>query len=236
MKDPAITSQPQVDFWGSLDRYERRAIVRELRHIGLSYGEIVDATHAPKSTVRLWCHDIVLTDEQRLEIETRCGSESRAGTSVDTQWRRRREVAEIKAAAANYAEAHVGDPLFIAGTCLYWAEGSKTKNDLSITNSDPRILATFIRFVRTHLDPDASFALALSIHEIANETRAKQFWRDELELSATRFTRTHVKRSGSGHRTKRLPYGICRVRVDKGSDHWHRLMTFIEAIGDDPGW
>ena len=114
--------------------------------------------------------------------------------------------------------------------CLYWAEGSKTRNDLSITNSDPRLLRIFVDFVRAHLDADARFGLALNLHEAAGEDRAKEYWAHALELPSVLFTKSYVKQPGTGHRRNRLPHGVCRVRVRRASDHWHRVMTWIDVV------
>ena len=223
-------SQPGADRWHGLSAVDRRDVVRSLRQRGRSYGEIAGIVPVPKSTVATWCHDIVLTDVQRRAIEVRRGAASRQGVSVDTQWRRRVEIRAVRADAARYAVAAVSDPLFVAGVCLYWAEGSKTRNDCSITNSDPNVLRIFIGFVRNHLDPCATFALALNLHGIAAEEASKRYWRTELELPAARFTKSYVKQPGTGHRRNRLPHGICRVRVDRSSNHWHRMMVWIDAV------
>ena len=213
----------------------RRALVRALRRLGHSYGEICDIAVVPKSTVSLWCRDIELTSEQRRAIASRRGATSRAGLRVDTQHKRRVEIERFREEATRYAACQTTDALFIAGVALYWGEGSKTRNDLSLTNSDPRLLAVFVRFVQVHLDEDASFALALNLHDLDGESAARAYWARELPLTGARFTKSYIKRPGTGHRTKKLPHGVCRVRVDRGADHWQRVMRWIEIVAEDLG-
>ena len=218
-----------------LDANGRRRLSRNLRQLGYSYGEIAVEVGVPKSTVATWCRGVRLNADQRAAIDLRTGPASRRGTSVDTQWKRRAEIQRIRSEAAHYAVGAIDDPLFVAGVCLYWAEGSKTRNDLSITNSDPRVLRVFVEFVRAHLDPLATFALALNIHDVAGDEAARRFWASSLRLEDARFTKSYVKTPGTGHRRKRLPHGVCRVRVDRASDHWHRVMTWIDAVGHTLG-
>jgi hypothetical protein len=174
-----------------------------LRRLGLTYSEIQSVIPVPKCTLSNWCNALPLSAEREAEVLALTGPRSRRGISVDTQWRRRIEVLEIRERATLYKAQHSDDPLFIAGISLYWAEGSKTRNDLSITNTDPRLLLTFVRFVRTHLDSNASFALAIHLHDGDNEHEAKTHWRDSLALPTSRFTKTYVKASGTGHRTRK---------------------------------
>jgi hypothetical protein len=217
--------------WEQSGNTDRRRIARGLRLLGFSYGEIRSLVPVSKGTLSVWCRDIDLSTEQRNAIARRAGPESRAGTSVDTQWRRRLEVESIKTEARDYAVDAADDPLFVAGVCLYWAEGSKTRNDLSMTNSDPLLLRVFVQFVRDHLDEDASFALALNRHSTAGEEEARRYWSTALGLHDARFTKSYIKKPGTGHRRNKLPHGVCRVRVDRGSDHWHRMMQWIEDVG-----
>lgn len=221
--------------WNDMGAVDRRQLVRGFRTLGFSYSEITEATSLPRSTVATWCNDITLTGSQQSAIEQRTGATSRRGTSIDTQWRRRAEIRRIRADATRYADGAGDDPLFVAGVCLYWAEGSKTKNDLSITNSDPQVLRVFIEFVRAHLDPCATFAMALNLHSVSGEEPAKRYWASALDLPDSRFTKSYIKKPGTGHRRKRLPYGVCRVRVDKASNHWHRVMTWIDVVGEALG-
>lgn len=218
--------------WPDLDRSEKRDLGRSLRRSGLSYSEIRAVIPVPKSTIANWCRDIRLDADQSDAIRRRTGSASRTGTSIDTQWRRRAEIAAIRAAAAEHAAQRFSDPVFVAGVSLYWGEGAKTVNDLSMTNADPRVLLSFITFVRAHLDPDARFSMSLNLHEGDDERRAREFWRLNLGLATAPFTKSYTKPAGTGHRKKHLPHGICRVRVRRGSDHWHRTMEWIDALAE----
>jgi hypothetical protein len=126
----------------------------------------------------------------------------------------------------------VSDPSFVAGVVLYWAEGSKWRNDFALANTDPAALRLFVKWVREHLDAAASFRLSLHLHEGNDEEAAKDFWRTSLNLPAASFTKTYIKPKGTGHRKNRLVAGVCRVRVLRASNHWNRTMAWIEYISE----
>jgi len=214
--------------WEQLHRWERKQLGLALRRLGLTYSEIRSVIPVPKATLSNWGQEVALTATQIDTIERRTGPHTQRGIPRDTQRRRRLEIEEIRVRAALYFEEHCANPLLIAGVHLYWAEGSKTRNDLSMTNTDPMLLRTFIRFVRMHLDADAVFSLAMHLHQGDDEEASNGFWAESLLLPDARFTKTYVKPPGTGHRKKKLPHGVCRVRVDKASDHWHAVMQWIE--------
>jgi hypothetical protein len=225
------TLQQQAARWPDLHRWERAELGRALRRMGLTYGEIRQIIPVPKGTLANWCRDLALTDDQVEAIKLRTAPGSRIGIPVDTQWRRRREVERIRAHAVDEAASLVGDPLWVAGVCLYWGEGDKnTKQMLAVTNADPSILRLFMSWTVMYLDPEPSWVLSLNIHAANDELAARAHWAAELSLGEPDFTRSFVKPPGTGHRKNQLPHGICRVRLRRSSDAWHRTMAWIEAI------
>jgi hypothetical protein len=188
-----------------------------------------------KGTLAGWCKEIRLTEE-RIEaikaIKTRRPVGVRTGIPVDTQRKRRREVERIREEAAIFAGRHMSDSLFVAGAMLYWAEGSKTKPRLELTNSDERVLGLFIQWVRRYHRTDAEFVLEIHLHAGNDETAARSYWADQLGLNEPHFHSTFIKPPGTGHRKNRLAHGVCRVSVRKSADVWHRTMVWIQTIAD----
>jgi hypothetical protein len=218
-----------IERWAALSRWERAEVGRGLRRLGWSYGEIRELVSVPKATLSGWCRDIRLTDDQVAAIRVR--STSARGVPRDTQRRRRAEVQRIRAAAAAFAHDHLHDPLFVAGTALYWGEGAKTAPRLMITNGDDVVLRLFIRWVRRFHHPGAAFVLALHLHAGNDEAAARRWWAAALGLPVADFTATCIKAAGTGHRTNRLPQGVCRVAMRSSADAWHRTMAWIGVVG-----
>ncbi len=217
--------------WEDLSRWERAELGRALRRLGWSYGEVMQVIPVPKGTLAGWCREIRLSDEQAAAIRRRTGSVR--GVPRDTQWRRREEIEEIRAAAKEEVPSLIDEPLWLAGTVMYWAEGSKTDRSLSLANSDPRAGSMFIRWTRRYLMPDAVVVLKLNLHAGNDEEAAQAFWISELDVDpSTRFYKTFLKPEGTGHRKNTLPYGVAQIRVRRSSDAFHRVMAWIDGVGN----
>ena len=212
--------------WDQLHRQERRRLGIELRRPGLTFREIREVIPVPKSTLQGWVRDVRLSSEQIDAIRLRAG---RRGIPVDTQWRRRLAVSDIRSTARSFAEDHLDDQLFVAGTVMYWAEGAKTRNFVDLANSDPNALRLFIKWARRYLGC-REFHLALHLHAGNDEAAAKDYWRRALGEPDATFGKTYVKPTRPGHRNNRLVHGICRVRTRNAADNWHRVMVFIDVV------
>jgi hypothetical protein len=216
--------------WDELHRWERSELGKALRRLGLTYGEIRELIPVPKGTLSYWCREIRLSEEQVEAIRERTGPETRLGIPVDTQWRRREEIDRIRADARQFAKEHLDDPFFVAGVVLYWAEGSKTKRNLSMVNTDAEVLRIFIGWTRRYHAPDAAFSLSLHLHEGNDEALARTHWADALELLDAKWNKTFLKPEGTGHRKNRLRHGVCRVEVHRSTDAFERTMAWIESL------
>jgi hypothetical protein len=149
---------------------------------------------------------------------------------VNTQWRRRGEIATIEEAAHSEASDRISDPLCLAGVTLYWAEGSKTKRSLEMVNTDPHVLRVFIAWARRHHDGDAEFVMSLHLHEGNDEAMAHLRWEGELEMPEHKWAKTYIKPRGTGHRKNHLPWGVCRVRVKRSADAFVRTTAWIDEL------
>jgi hypothetical protein len=215
--------------WERLSRWERSELGRALRRVGMSYGEIMDYLEVKKSTLATWCRDIELTAEQKRAIELRTGS--RAGIPVDTQWRRRLEIEDIRARARREASILIHDPFWIAGVVLYWGEGAKTCRRLQLAHSEAEALRMFASWTRRFHDPDAAFRGALNLHANNDEPAAREYWANELGLDPmTGFTKTFIKPDGTGHRKNHLRFGVCSLRMARGTDALIRTLEWVAVV------
>ena len=220
----------RIEEWDGLSRWERSELGKDLRRLGLSYGEIMDLIPVKKSTLATWCRDVRLTDEQVRAIRERTGS--REGIPRDTNRKRRTEISLVRIAALSRTPELMTDPLWVAGAVLYWAEGAKTRNHLEMANADPRALRLFILWIRTYLDPDAVFSLQLHLHEGNDEGEARSYWRAETGLMTGNFHKTFIKPKGTGHRKNNLRHGVCTVKMRRCSNAWQRTTVWIEVVAD----
>ena len=126
---------------------------------------------------------------------------------------------------------------------LYWAEGDKSRNTVKFSNSDPRMLVVFRRFLTEALAVEIDEILmslnvytnnGLSIEEI------EVYWLDLLELprsSVRKHMVNHMPTSISGRAKNRLRYGVCTLRVHSTWIVQHIYGAIQEYGGfEEPAW
>jgi hypothetical protein len=101
---------------------------------------------------------------------------------------------------------------------LYWAEGSKKRNDVEFTNSDPDMLRTFLEFLSRCYDlPGDNVRLTLNVHLNNGLTisEIEDWWLARLNLSRCSLGSHTLNRcSRRSSQTRRtLPFGTARIVV-----------------------
>ena len=224
--------QTRIEGWERLSSWERSELGKDLRRLGLSYGEIMDLIPVKKSTLATWCREVRLTEEQYESIRERTNG-SRLGIPVDTQWRRRLEVEEIRSQARAQVLDLMNDPFWVAGTILYWAEGTKGPHQVAVANTDPRTHLLFIDWIRKYVAEDAEFRLQLHLHEGNEENTAKEHWTRILGLSDAVFYKTFIKPRGTGHRKNTHVHGVCTVRLMRSSNASQTIDAWIDELAEE---
>lgn len=224
----------RIAAWDQSSRWERSELGKDLRWLGLSYAEIMDLIPVKKSTLATWCRDVKLTDEQYAAIKARTYG-SRLGIPVDTNWKRRTEIDWIRNQALSEGAILVREPLWAAGTALYWGEGYKTQSTLGMANAEPAALRLFMNWTRSYHSEHAQFRARLNIHADNDEASARNWWQSALCLDPEDFTKSFVKPDGTGHRKNHLANGVCAVRMRRSADAFHRTIAWVEFLADRLG-
>jgi hypothetical protein len=220
--------QKRIAGWETLSRWERSELGKDLRRLGLSYGEIMDLIPVKKSTLATWCRDIRLNEKQIEEMKTR--RPPIPGVPRNTQRKRHREIEMIQAQAKLEAIHLQDDPLWTMGVALYWAEGTKSSRRLELAHSEPEALRLFMSWARIYLRSDATFGAAINLHFDNDEPAAKKYWSTELGIDPARFTKTFIKPDGTGHRKNHLPTGVCRVTMKRSTDAFITTLAWVDFI------
>jgi transcriptional regulator with XRE-family HTH domain len=199
---------------------EREHARRLRRERGLSIKEIADRVGVSKSSVSLWVRDIELTPTQQealLQENRLYGRQALARSALIERRRARR----IDAQDEGRLYARLGDPLHAAGCMLYWAEGTKHRNTLKLTNSDPALVRFFVHFLREYfLLRDEQFRITCHLfadHE-ERQWQIEQFWLDTLGLPRKCLCKSIVNvysKYSQKKRKNKLPHGTCRVVVHR---------------------
>jgi hypothetical protein len=82
---------------------------------------------------------------------------------------------------------------------MYWSEGAKSKpwriNDrVTFINSDPTMIATFVRWLKMLNVRSDQLTYRLSIHETADIARSTEFWAGVVGVPVAQFKRASLTR------------------------------------------
>jgi hypothetical protein len=219
---------------------EARDEARRLRFEGASINEIEKTLGVARSSVSRWVSDIELSTEQRAELTRRSGAGRLAGAAVNAERARSRRVGWQEDGRRLAREA---DPSYVGGCMLYWAEGSKSRSTVEITNADVELIRTFAAFLRQHFDVPAD-AMRLQCNLFADhaerQLEIERYWLEATGLPASSLRRSAVNRYSKHSmkkRTNRLPYGTARLVVCS-TQILQTIYGSIQEIGgfDRPEW
>lgn len=188
-----------------------------MRREGASLGDIAAAVGCAKSSVSLWVRDIPLADEQMAALEARnpVVTRQRVGSFA---WSRKNRNLRQDAQDDGMRRAQVRDPLHLAGCMLYWAEGSKSRNQVAFTNSDADMMAFFLEFLRRSYGvPDEKVTLSVNVFLGNGKTLAEieEWWLTGLDLPAGCLRKATVNSPSRASKRVRpqLIYGTARLAV-----------------------
>jgi hypothetical protein len=200
---------------------EARRCARELRRCeGRSIKEIANQLGVARSSVSLWVRDIELSEEQRLALLERNPAYNRQRNGWLVVAARRRAARE-RAQDHGRELARRREPLHVAGCMLYWAEGTKGRNNIQFCNSDPEMVRFFVRFLRTYFalkNEEIRLTCYLYADHEQQQRAIENYWLEVTGLTRSSLCRSVVNRVSRSSKRKRfgsLPYGTCRVVVNR---------------------
>jgi hypothetical protein len=199
---------------------------------------IATALGVSVSSVSVWTRDIELTPEQR------AANIARAGASRGPVWSEKNRERRREYQREGRDRARLGEPLHIAGCMLYWAAGAKSRNQAAIANSDPAIVEAFMLFLRSCFGlsvDDLTFNLNAYTGNGLTSDEIEDFWMKRLGLPkscARKHVINHFPTSSSGKRPKKLPHGVCTLKVKKSTRIVQHIYGAIQEYAgiDCPDW
>jgi hypothetical protein len=222
-----------------------RAEARRLRGEGLPYKQIAQRLGVSPASVFAWTSDIALSVEQRqANLRGPKGPHNaEAQRRRGVAWSRRCRAQRAEYQDEGRARAREGDPLHLAGCMLYWAEGSKKRNQVVFANSDRAMLVLFRRFLVESLAVDIG-AIAMRLNVYTNNGLSigeiERYWLEWLELPpscARKHALNLTPTSSSGKARNKLPFGVCTIRVNSTRVVQHIYGAIQEYAGfDEPAW
>src|SRR3989344_8494120 len=200
--------------------YQFKNEVILLRKSGKTYGEIckIIGQPIPKSTLSEWFKNISLSKKQQKKIENNVYNNikrARKKALITNKNKRRlylesiaHRIKHLKVLTFNKNVAKI----IIA--MLYLGEGSKTqRGSLMFGNSDPKIIALFLRLLRYCYDIDENkFRCTLQCRADQNIGALERFWSKTTDIPLNQFYKARVDQRTVGKKSKKLDYkGVCRI-------------------------
>lgn len=219
---------------------ELRGRAQRLRRDGWSVPEIAVEVEVARSTAFRWTRQIALDPDSERARQRREHSKR----MTDARWqahrqerdRRHREVHDT----ARVAVGRLDDrDLLLLAAAIYWSEGSKSKPwrrdyKVVLVNSDPALLAIFLRFLASVGIDRSLLKYRLSIHESADPDTVLGWWVGTLDLSRERFYPTSIKRHRPRTRRRNTGddyHGCLTIYVPRSRETYWLLEGAIKEVG-----
>ncbi len=105
--------------------------------------------------------------------------------------------------------------LKIAGTMLYWAEGTLKGGTVDFANSSPQMIKIFLKFLRQICGVNEErLRIYLYTYSYHNLEELKKYWHTITEVSLSQFTKPYIRRGNLNLSNRKLPYGLIHVRYN----------------------
>jgi transcriptional regulator with XRE-family HTH domain len=219
--------------------FDKKIKARKLREKGLPINDIKDKLGVSKSTVSLWCRDIVLSEQKIEKIRLDHILKTQKGRLLGAQMNKQKRLDAITEADA-FGKKNIRrlshKELMLVATALYWSEGAKSESTagFQFINSDPEMILMIKRFLLAIGVLKEDFVCSVQINEIhkGRITQVLNFWKKLLELDDQQirspyFVKTKVSKVYSNYETY---FGICRLAVRKSTALKYKMLGLIKAM------
>ena len=198
-------------------KLQAKAKAIEMRKKGFSIPFISTSLNVAKSSVSVWVKDVSLTKEQKVALSERCKKAGCCnGEKVSETARNKRRAWQ----ESGRRLAKIKETDFIAGCMLFWGEGSKTKNNVQLVNSDPNLIRIFLQFLYKYFpvtNNDVIWNVNCRLDCGLSQEQIEKYWEKELKLVPENKRKGTIKSDYYPQKQSvtKLPYGVCSVSVHK---------------------
>ena len=219
---------------GYRGKVEEQNRARDLRAQGWTLGEICEELAVSRASASLWCRDVEI-DEAALAERRRArylhGNEgARRRGPNKLQQARQADIDLGRRWGATVIGTLSDRDLMIAGAALYAGEGSKTGGTVGFANSDPRMIALFLRWLRRFFTIDEErLRVALYLHEGLDLDAAISFWSAVTGVPPDQFRKPYRAVPDPSIRRAKHPMG-CATALYACSTTHRRVMGAVAAL------
>ena len=107
------------------------------------------------------------------------------------------------------------EKLKIAGSMLYWAEGTLKRQTVDFANSNPDMIRIFLRFLREICGVDElRLRIYLYGYSYQDVIELKNYWQRVTNIPLEQFTKPYIREGSLNTSNRKLPYGLAHVRYN----------------------
>ena len=215
-------------------KFEIRLKARALRAKGKSIIKIAKKFGIAKSTVSIWCDDIVLTEQQKKQLSYRDWSGPLMGAAANKK-KKMDAIKNFNQEGLKYIGKLSARDLTLISIALYWSEGSKGRGVFSFVNSDPFMIKCICKWLREDVAlGDEYFIPRVAINEMHKPRIGKvlRFWSNLLRLPRGQFRSTFFIRNVQKKIYENYDnyFGTLVLRVKKSTNLKYKILGLIEGI------
>lgn len=175
---------------------------KKLRQKGYSLNEISRQLGVSKSSVSLWVRSIELSSSARKRINARFTE----GQLLSQAYRHQQTALKegyARDIASKLLKSYVSNVVFNKIVCamVYYCEGVKDTRSVVFTNSDPKLVATFLKLFRSSFDLDErKFRVCVHLHSYHDKDEQLKFWSNIVNIPIRQFIKPYHKQNSGLYR------------------------------------
>lgn len=176
-------------------KIKQKELAIKLRLRGYSINEIYLKTGIAKSTASLWVRNVRLSSAAKTRLKKR--SEGGRKRGIVTNKIKKdiivNNIIKNVVDSINFVELSNSAKKLLAAM-LYWCEGAKSQSSVSLINSDPLLIKTFLTLLRSSFNLDErKFRVILHLHPYHKQSRQTKFWSSVTKIPESRFLKPYIK-------------------------------------------
>lgn len=202
----------------------------KLRNAGYSYSMIGDKIGVSKSTLSNWLTFIPFKPNKEVFLKI---GKAKLKSALYKQNLKFQNIAKMKAEAIKDVGSLSQRDIFMLGIGLYMGEGSKSFEQVQVTNSDPIIIKTTITWLKNFLKLDVrNFTLTIHAYPDTDVTKSTSFWSKKTGIPKKQFCKTIIdnRKNKSLLNKRKLPHGTVSLRIRSGGTIFPSVKSLHRKI------
>ncbi len=220
-----------------IPKHKEKEKAISLRREGLSYREILDKVPVAKSSLSLWLKSVGLSKSQKQRLT------EKKLLAIQRGWERVRQnrIDKVKKIQV-LAEKEVGQiskrELWLIGTMLYWAEGSKERANsigqrVAFNNSDPLMIKLFVKWLKECCaikNEDMKHDLYIHENSFNKVGVVKRYWEKVIgsKIDAVYFKKNKI--SKNRYNIGENYFGLVRINIKKSSHLNRKISGWVSGV------